>query len=50
MRYVGQTKLPHGIVMHYSTIYGNIESHFVEKNKKSDKESTFMDKNLEHPS
>lgn len=31
MKYMGQTKLPHGMVFHYSTIYGNIESHFVEE-------------------
>ena len=31
MKYIGQTKLPHGIILHYSTIYGNIESHFIEK-------------------
>jgi hypothetical protein len=32
MKYMGQTKLPHGIVMHYSNSYGNIESVFVENN------------------
>jgi len=30
MKYIGQTKLPYGIVMHYSNSYGNIESVFVE--------------------
>ncbi len=30
MKYIGQTKLPHGIVMHYSSSSGNIESHFIE--------------------
>jgi hypothetical protein len=32
MKYIGQTKLPYGIVMHYSNSYGNIESVFVENN------------------
>jgi hypothetical protein len=32
MKYIGQTKLPYGIVMHYSNRYGNIESVFVENN------------------
>jgi len=30
MKYIGQTKLPYGIVIHYSNRYGNIESVFVE--------------------
>ena len=30
MKYIGQTRLPHGIVMHYSNRNGNIESIFVE--------------------
>ena len=30
MKYIGQTKLPYGIVMHYSNRHGNIESVFVE--------------------
>ncbi|MDH5462922.1 MAG: hypothetical protein OEY17_06325 [Nitrosopumilus sp.] len=30
MKYIGQTKLPYGIVMHYSNSYGNIESIFIE--------------------
>jgi hypothetical protein len=30
MRYIGQTKLPYGIVLHYSNSHGNIESVFVE--------------------
>jgi len=32
MKYIGQTKLLYGIVMHYSNRYGNIESVFVENN------------------
>ena len=32
MKLVGQTKLPHGIVFHYSNSSGNIESHFIESN------------------
>jgi len=31
MKYIGQTKLPYGIVMHYSNSCGNIESIFIEK-------------------
>ena len=30
MKLIGQTKLPHGIVYHYSNSSGNIESEFVE--------------------
>jgi len=30
MKYIGTTKLEHGIVMHYSNSTGNIESHFIE--------------------
>jgi len=30
MKYIGHTKLPYGIVMHYSNSCGNIESIFVE--------------------
>ena len=30
MKYIGQTKLPYGIVKHYSNSYGNIESIFIE--------------------
>ena len=30
MKYIGQTKLPYGVVMHYSNGSGNIESHFIE--------------------
>ena len=30
MKYIGQTKLQHGIVIHYSNSSGNIESHFIE--------------------
>jgi len=32
MKYIGQTKLTHGTVYHYSNSSGNIESHFVEAN------------------
>lgn len=32
MKLIGQTKLPHGIVYHYSNSRGNIESWFVEYN------------------
>ena len=34
MKYIGQTKLPHGIVMHYSCANGNIQSHFIENESK----------------
>ena len=30
MKYIGTTKLDHGVVMHYENSYGNIESHFIE--------------------
>lgn len=30
MKYIGTTKLDHGIVMHYENSCGNIESHFIE--------------------
>lgn len=30
MKLIGQTKLPHGIVYHYSNNSGNIESFFIE--------------------
>jgi len=30
MKYIGTTKLEHGIVMHYGNNCGNIESHFIE--------------------
>lgn len=32
MKLIGQTKLPHGIVYHYSNSSGYIESCFIEKN------------------
>ena len=32
MKYIGTTKLEHGIVMHYENSCGNIESHFIEHN------------------
>jgi len=32
MKYIGTTKLEHGIVMHYENSCGNIESHFVANN------------------
>lgn len=34
MKYIGHTKLPHGVVKHYSGANGNIESYFFE-NKSS---------------
>jgi len=30
MKYIGQTRLPHGIVIHYSCANGNIQSFFVK--------------------
>lgn len=30
MKYIGQTRLPHGIVYHYTCTNGNIQSFFVE--------------------
>jgi hypothetical protein len=36
MKYIGQTKLPYGIVMHYSNSYGNIESIFIENDLEKD--------------
>ncbi len=32
MKYIGTTKLEHGIVMHYQNSCGNIESCFIAKN------------------
>lgn len=32
MKYIGTTKLEHGIVMHYENSQGNLESCFIEKN------------------
>jgi len=34
MKLIGQTKLSHGIVYHYSNSRGNIESYFIEHNSK----------------
>lgn len=42
MKYIGQTKLPHGIVMHYSNSCGNLESCFVEYDSEK---SVFIDIN-----
>ncbi|NND87285.1 MAG: hypothetical protein HKM23_08215 [Nitrosopumilus sp.] len=33
MKYIGQTKLPHGTVFHYMNSSGNLESNFVEDEK-----------------
>ncbi|MCJ8305878.1 MAG: hypothetical protein HRU07_02380 [Nitrosopumilus sp.] len=35
MKYIGQTKLPHGVVMHYSNSRGNLESCFIENDSSS---------------
>jgi len=40
MKYIGSTKLPHGIVMHYSNSNGNVESCFIENDSQ---ESMFID-------
>lgn len=40
MKYIGQTKLPHGTVFHYMNSCGNVESNFVE-----DEKSIFIETN-----
>jgi hypothetical protein len=34
MKYIGKTKLPHGIVFHFSCQNGNIQSYFIENKNK----------------
>jgi len=46
MKYIGQTKLPHGIVVHYSNSNGNIESIFEDSSEKS----IFIDNKQDHSS
>ncbi len=40
MKYIGQTKLPYGIVFHYSNSSGNVESCFIEEDST---QSIFID-------